>query len=189
MFLSQAQGEWNIQQRTLPAGPCCEMTVGKKSPVVFSAGKGSLLLILEDCETHLEDSLASDVMDTVDGEELDVYFHGVSGALELLRWTPRLSKDGTYQGMIKRASLQCKYGDDRLKVPHETASLLPEREALPGLMNMWWVWGFWMNNMVLKLAVTPKGHYMILLLLLVTSENIPQLPSTATYERDFLYPF
>ncbi|XP_048963622.1 uncharacterized protein LOC112652600 isoform X4 [Canis lupus dingo] len=92
MFLSQAQGEWNIQQRTLPAGPCCEMTVGKKSPVVFSAGKGSLLLILEDCETHLEDSLASDVMDTVDGEELDVYFHGVSGALELLRWTPRLSK-------------------------------------------------------------------------------------------------
>ena len=35
------------------------------------------MLILEDCETHLEDSLASDVMDTVDGEELDVYFHGV----------------------------------------------------------------------------------------------------------------
>lgn len=71
----------------------------------------------------------------------------------------------------------------KLRFPHEKASPLPEREAVPGWLNIggcggpgWTIWYYdWQWH--------PNG----VLLLLVTSGKIPQLPSSAAYERDFLY--
>lgn len=51
--------------------------------------------------------------------------------------------------------------------------------SCPGWMDVWWAWGSWMNTMVLLLAVTSKGHYIIPLLLSVASESTPQLPIPA----------